>query len=213
MFADRRSAGAQLAANVSDEHGQVAVLGIARGGVIVAEPIATALRAPLDVIVIRKLGHPLQPELAIGAVSSAGECVLTEYASSFTADEIRQRANELVERAKELEDRLRATPALPDRSYAPVPIEGVTVILVDDGIATSATILCAISSVRHRGAARVVCAAPVVPAEIVESLRPRCDRLVTLLAANDAQFAVGRFYVNFSEVSDEEVRAALDRAR
>jgi putative phosphoribosyl transferase len=180
------------------------VLGIARGGVLVAAPVARALGAPLDVIVIRKVGHPAQPELAMGAVSSLGEVTLTEHARDVKPAELQARIDDARARAIALEGRLRG-----DRP--PVELDGRTAILIDDGIATSATMLCAIASARARNAARIVCAVPVAPADFLTRLRELCDRLVVLVAATDWLFAVGRYYVDFREVSDEEVRAELER--
>jgi putative phosphoribosyl transferase len=180
------------------------VLGIARGGVLVAAPVARSLSAQLDVCVIRKVGHPAQPELAMGAVSSLGDVTLTEHARDVSPSELHARIEDARARAQALEARLRG-----DRR--PVELEGRTVILIDDGIATSATMLCAIASARKRDAARVVCAVPVAPADFLTRLREACDRLVVLVAATDWLFAVGRYYVDFHEVSDEEVRAELER--
>jgi putative phosphoribosyl transferase len=205
MFVDRRSAGAQLAARLSGEQNAV-VLGIARGGVIVAEPIAARLAVALDVIVIRKVGHPLQPELALGAVSADGDVILTDYAASFSDADLRTWVDATIQRAKELEARLRA-------GVTAVPVIGKAAIVVDDGIATSATMLCAIATARRRGAVRIVAAVPVAPEESIPTLRTQCDLLVVLEAITHPHFAVGRFYVNFFEVSDDEVRLALERSR
>ena len=180
------------------------VLGIARGGVLVAAPVALALRAPLDVCVIRKVGHPAQPELAMGAVSSLGDATLTDHARDISPSDLHARIEDARARAQALEARLRG-----DRP--PVDLAGRTVILVDDGIATSATMLCAVASARKREAARVVCAVPVAPADFLTRLREACDRSIVLVAATDWLFAVGRYYVDFHEVSDEEVRAELER--
>jgi len=178
------------------------VLGIARGGVLVAAPVAHALHAPLDVSVIRKIGHPAQPELAMGAVSSLGDVTLTEHARDVPPADLATRIEDARTRAEALETRLRG-----DR--APLDLASTPVIVIDDGVATSATMLCAIESARRRGAARVVCAVPVAPADFLDRLRAACDRLVVLIAATDWLFAVGRYYTDFHEVSDEEVRAAL----
>lgn len=179
------------------------MLGIARGGVIVAAPVAHALGAPLDVCVIRKVGHPAQPELAMGAVSAAGDVALTEYARDVSPQELQSRVDEARARAQALETRLRD-------GRQPIDIRDRTVILIDDGIATSATMLCAIAFARSHGAARVVCAVGVAPADFVERFGSACDRLVVLHPVSEWQFAVGRYYADFREVSDEEVRAALE---
>jgi putative phosphoribosyl transferase len=179
------------------------VLGIARGGVLVAAPVARSLGVPLDICVIRKVGHPAQPELAMGAVSSLGDVTLTDHARDVSPSELQTRIDDARARAQALEVRLRG-----DRR--PVQLAGRTVILIDDGVATSATMLCAIASARKRDAARVVCAVPVAPADFLTRLREACDRFVVLVAATDWLFAVGRYYVDFHEVSDEEVRAELE---
>lgn len=180
------------------------MLGIARGGVLVAAPVARALRAPLDVCVIRKVGHPGQPELAMGAVSSLGDVTLTDHARDVSPAELQARIEEARTRALALETSLRG-------ERPPLDLDGRSVILIDDGIATSATMLCAIASAHKRHAARVVCAVPVAPADFLTRLREVCDRLVVLIAATDWLFAVGRYYADFCEVSDEEVRAELER--
>lgn len=180
------------------------MLGIARGGVLVAAPAARALWAPLDVCVIRKIGHPAQPELAMGAVSSFGDVTLTDHARDLSPGDLQARIDDARGRAQALDARLRG-----DR--LPIDLAGRAVILIDDGIATSATMLCAIASARRREAARVVCAVPVAPADFLSRLRAACDRLVVLVAATDWLFAVGRYYVDFHEASDEEVRAELER--
>jgi len=205
MFVDRESAGALLAEGLREESDAV-ILGVARGGVLVAQPIAALLRAPLDVLVIRKVGHPMQPELAIGAVSAKGDCVFTDYAAGFSDTDLREWAASAQTRARELEARLRD-------GAGEFPLEGRTAIVVDDGIATSATIVCAAAAARRRGAARVVGAVPVAPAECAASVRPQLDEFLVLQSVDHPHFAVGRFYVNFHEVSDEEVRAALADAQ
>lgn len=205
MFVDRRSAGSTLAAHLTAQT-QPVVLGIARGGVIVAEPIASRLSSPLDVLVIRKIGHPLQPELALGAASAGGDYVFTEYAAGFAERDLQTWVGATIQKAKDLESRLRG-------ESGPVPLDGRVAIIVDDGIATSATMLCAIATARHRGAARVVAAVPVAPEEVVPQLEARCDALVTLQTVSHPHFAVGRFYLDFQEVSDQDVRDALERSR
>lgn len=168
--------------------------------------MAASLQAPLDVIVIRKIGHPLQPELALGAASSHGDVVFTEYARELGEEELQARAAEQIQRARELESRVRGSAPLLD-------IGARNVILVDDGIATSATMLCAIAEARRRGAARVVCAVPVAPADYLDQFRANCDDFVVLIAARDWHFAVGRYYADFREVMDEEVRGLLQGER
>jgi putative phosphoribosyl transferase len=204
-FLDRRAAGVSLA-RVLRSTPDTVVLGVARGGVIVAAAVAEALGAPLDVLVIRKVGHPMQPELAIGAVSAHGEIVATEHAGGFSQAVAQSLFNRTSQQARALEERLRG-------DNPPLSIAGRPVIIVDDGIATSATIMCAMSEVRKLGASRVGCAVPVAPADCVTHLRPYCDELVVLVASRELPFAVGRYYFMFQEVSDARVRDELARAR
>jgi putative phosphoribosyl transferase len=200
MFFDRSSAGASLIDYLRSER-EPLVLGIARGGVLVAAPVAKALAAPLDVLAIRKVGHPMQPELAIGAVSAAGDRVTTEYAADFSPAELDALFTLQTEKARALEQRLRG------QRPQPSP-QGGTVIIIDDGIATSATMVCAVAHAR-RSAARVVCAVPVAPHACLEPLKACADRIVVGLVSRDPQFAVGRYYARFGEVSDEAVGEAL----
>jgi putative phosphoribosyl transferase len=204
-FLDRRAAGVSLA-RVLRSTPDTVVLGVARGGVIVAAAVAEALAAPLDVLVIRKVGHPMQPELAIGAVSAHGEVVATEHAAGFSQAVAQSLFNRTSQQARALEERLRG-------DNPPLSLAGRPVIIVDDGIATSATIMCAMSEARKLGASRIGCAVPVAPADCVIHLRPYCDELVVLVASRELPFAVGRYYFMFQEVSDARVRDELARAR
>lgn len=204
-FLDRRAAGVSLA-RVLRSTPDTIVVGVARGGVIVAAAVAEALGVPLDVLVIRKVGHPMQPELAIGAVSAHGEVVATEHSAGFAQAVAQSLFNRTSQQARQLEERLRGDkPAL--------SLAGRPVIIVDDGIATSATMMCAISEARKLGATHIRCAVPVAPADCVMHLRPFCDELVVLVASRELPFAVGRYYFMFQEVADARVRDELARAR
>ncbi len=204
-FLDRRAAGLALA-RVLNARDNCVVLGIARGGVIVAGAVAEVLHAPLDVIVVRKVGHPMQPELAIGAVSADGDAVVTEHAAAFPPAVAKSLFAKAREQAMSLDQRLRG-------DAQPIPLDDRPVIIVDDGIATSATMLCAIEAARKRNAGFVAAAVPVAPADCAELLRSQCDELIVLVASRDLPFAVGRFYFMFAEVSDARVREELARAR
>ena len=201
MFADRREAGRSLAGLLSSELDPI-VVGIARGGIIVAEAVARTLRAPLDIVVIRKVGHPMQPELALGAVSASGDSVVTPYASEFFHGSLAPLFEAQRARAQALEDVLRARVRALD-------VADKTVVLVDDGIATSATMECAVAHARRAGAARVVCAAPVAPAESIAYLDTKSDRVVVSIIARERDFAVGRYYRDFREVNDRDVLNAI----
>lgn len=204
-FLDRRAAGAALA-RVLQPRDNCVVLGIARGGVVVAGAVADAFHAPLDVIVVRKVGHPMQPELAIGAVSAQGEAVATEHAAGLPSGIVQSLFAKAHEQAVALEGRLRG-------DNQPIPLDNRPAIIVDDGIATSATMLCALAATRKLNASFVTVAVPVAPADCAELLRQQCDELVVLVASRELPFAVGRFYFTFAEVSDERVREELSRAR
>ena len=207
VFADRVDAGRQLARKLEPLRGQDAVvLGLPRGGVPVAFEVATALDLPLDVIVVRKLGVPYQPELAMGAIGEGGARVLDSRvlaATRVTADELA--AIESRERA-ELEARVVRL----RRGRDPVDLAGRIAVIVDDGIATGSTARAACAVARHLGAARVVVAVPVAPVEAVHGL-PEADELVCL--DTPRRFAaVGQFYASFPQVEDDEVvRLLRDR--
>ena len=204
MFADRAEAGSSLASLLSTESDPL-ILGIARGGVVVARAVADALGADLDIVVIRKVGHPRQPELALGAVSASGESVVAPYADQYYRGPMASFFAEQVRRAHDLEVRLRG-------DAPPLPIDGRNVIIVDDGIATSATMECAIAHARRGDAARIVCAAPVAPAESIELISRRCDRVAIVSIARERDFAVGRYYRDFREVADGQVLDAVRRS-
>ncbi|HEX9776192.1 MAG TPA: phosphoribosyltransferase [Actinomycetota bacterium] len=204
-FLDRRDAGRRLGralGHLRADH--PVVVGLPRGGIPVAAEVARELDAPLDVLVVRKLGCPWQPELAMGAVGEGGVRVLNE---ALVADlgVSEAQIEEIVNRERaEVERRLARYRG--DRQA--VPVEGRTVIVVDDGIATGSTARAAVEVLRHRGARRVVLAVPVAPSRGVESLTRAADEFV-VLEAPTAFFAVGQFYTDFAQTSDEEVTALL----
>jgi len=208
-FRDRRDAGEQLAARLTHlESEHPLVLGLPRGGVPVAALVAARLHAPLDILVVRKLGVPFQPELAMGAIGEEGARVLEPTVirqAGITTEQIAA-----VEAKERVEIERRAARYRDGRT--PVPISGRVVVIVDDGIATGSTALAAIQVARHRGAARVVLAAPVAAAETARELRSVVDELVCVATPEDFG-AVGRFYQNFSQTSDDEVASLLATAR
>ncbi|MFD3656801.1 phosphoribosyltransferase family protein [Streptomyces sp. NPDC058620] len=208
LFTDRTDAGQQLAEalrHLEKEH--PVVLGLPRGGVPVAFEVAQALGAPLDVIVVRKLGVPYHPELGFGAIGEDGVKVISEEIVRRAG--VTQQDLESVERAEQEELVRRARAFRADRPR--VPLEDRTVILVDDGIATGATARAACEVVRAHGAARVVLAVPVAPPSAAEQLRGSADDVVCL--SQPALFsAVGEWYRDFSQTPDEEVLALLARA-
>ncbi len=207
VFTDRVDAGRQLATRLEHLHGQDAVvLGLPRGGVPVAFEVAEALDLPLDVIVVRKLGVPYQPELAMGAIGEGGARVLDARvlaASGVSAKELA--AIESRERA-ELEERV----ARLRRGRDPVDLTGRIAVIVDDGIATGSTARVACEVARHLGAARVIVAVPVAPVEAARGL-PGADEVVCVSAPPELM-AVGNHYRDFSPTSDGEVIVLLDAA-
>ena len=208
-FRDRGQAGRTLAESLSWLAGRddLLVLGLPRGGVPVAYEVARALDAPLDVFVVRKLGLPGHEELAMGAIASGGVRVLNEP----LIRELGVRDDELervtAAETEELERRERAYRG--DR--APVDVTARTVVLVDDGLATGATMRAAALAVREEGAASVVVAVPVAAAQTCDEFREVVDHVVCALTP-EPFYAVGLWYEDFSPTSDEEVRELLARA-
>lgn len=201
-FADRRDAAVRLAERLAVYRGQEpVVMGLPRGGVPMARVIADALGGAVDVMLVRKIRAQDQPEFAIGAVDETGTVVRGPYFEAFPAAYVQQ---EIRQQLALLAERRETYSAL----AAPVDLAGRVVILVDDGIATGATMLAAVRAVKARHARRVVVAVGVAPPESVTVLGAEADDVVCLHAPT-AFDAVGRFFVDFSEVSDEEVAAAL----
>ena len=207
-FADRDEAGRELALRLLRYRGtlNLVVLGLPRGGVPVAAKVADALDAPLDVFVVRKLGMPGHPEFAIGAIASGGVRVLSEDILRWYG--IPDSAVEAVTREElaELERRERAyregRPAL--------DLHGVTAILVDDGLATGSTMRAAVQSARARQPSQVVVAVPVAAPDACEQLRDVADDVVCARTPEPFS-AVGQWYRDFSQTTDEEVRQLLER--
>ncbi len=210
VFHDRAEAGRRLAELLRHLKGaDPVVLAVPRGGVPVGAPIAEALGAPLDLLLARKIGAPGQPELALGAVVEGDppQTVLNDRivrALGVSPAEIAEEAGrQLDEIARRRRLWLRGRP--------PVSPRGRTAIVVDDGIATGATVRAALSALERAGAARRVLAAPVAPRDTAEALRRVCDEAVFLAEPPDLG-SVGAFYADFHQLDDAEVVALLDRA-
>jgi predicted phosphoribosyltransferase len=208
-FPDRAAAGALLGERLAAYAGRsdVLVLALPRGGVPVGYQVARRLQAPLDVIVVRKLGVPFESELAMGAIASGGIRVLNpDVVGAFGIDEEVIARCEARER-KELERREKAY-----RGERPAPeVAGRVVILVDDGIATGSTIRAAVAALRAQKPARLVIGVPVASAAACRQLRAEADEVVAVLET-DLFFAIGEFYETFPQTSDDEVRELLSRS-
>ena len=209
-FADRTEAGRRLAEQLQrfkDQH--PVVLALPRGGVPVAYEVAKALEAPLDLVLVRKIGAPFQPELAIGAVVDGerpelviNRDVVDEYriAESYLESE-RRRQLEEIERRRQLY--LAGRPR--------VPVRDRTAIVIDDGIATGATMEAALLATRRAGPKRLVLAAPVAPPDTIERLRPEVDEVICLIVPAFLG-AIGSFYRDFRQLGDDEVVELLQQA-
>lgn len=209
LFRDRRDAGRKLAQKLSPYGGRpdVIVLALPRGGVPVAYEVALALRAPLDIFLVRKLGFPGHEELALGAIASGGVQVLNEdIVQSFRIpkdmiDAIARRE------LQELERRERAY-----RGDRPAPeVRERTVILIDDGLATGASMRAAVAGLRAQGPARIIVAVPTAASEVCKAFESEVDEIVCATTP-EPFYGVGRWYEDFSQTTDEEVRAFLDKA-
>jgi len=204
FFTDREHAGWMLVERLREQGfmgvEKPLVLAIPRGGIEVGAALARGLGADLDVVLSRKLRAPHQPELALGAVSETGEVYLNHFASAMTdagdayVEAERKRQMEEIERRRAMFRAVRPQ----------APIKGRTVILTDDGIATGATMIAALRTVRAAGAKEIIVAVPVGAPDRIDAIRPLCDRIECLIEPA-AFWAVGQFYRNFEQVSDERV--------
>src|SRR5213596_3384872 len=208
-FPNRTEAGLQLAEKLVKYAGRadVIVLGLPRGGVPVAFEVAQRLGVPLDVFIVRKLGVPGFEELAVGAIASGGVRVLNEDVARALPN-----ADEIIESvtAKETAELQRREQSYRDGRPAP-ELGGKTVILVDDGLATGATMRAAVKALRQRGAAKIVVAVPVGPPDTCREIAQEADETICLSTPEFFQ-AVGQYYEDFSQTSDDDVRKLLTRA-
>jgi len=207
VFSNREAAGRALARRLERYSGpNTLVLALPRGGLPVGREVAAALHAPLDILVVRKLGAPGQPELGIGAVVDGdhpqaifNQEIVEELdvSDQYIQSEIERQLQEIKRREEAYRDGRRK-----------IPVQGKTVIVVDDGIATGATVRAALRGVRRQKPGRLILAVPVAPPETIDALRGEADEVVCLETPEDF-FAVGQFYRDFHQVSDEEVKSIL----
>ncbi len=209
LFRDRSDAGRQLGERLAflQPAPDVIVLGIPRGGVVVAGEVARALNAPLDVLIAHKIGAPFNSELAIGAVTSSGEVWLDEDLIGMIGVSRPEIEREVAHQREEITRRA----AVFRKDRAPLDVANRTVLVVDDGIATGATMLVALRALRQQKPGRLILAVPVGPPDTCKRLARECDDLVTL-DMPDPFWAVGRFYVHFGQTEDEEVVTILQEA-
>lgn len=205
-FKDRYVAGRLLAGALQAYAGRadVVVLALPRGGVPVGYAVAKALGAEFDVLIVRKLGLPFHPELAMGAIASGGAIDLNRNVIAMSGVTQSDIEGVMAREYRELERR----EALYRGSRTATPIEGRTIIVVDDGIATGASMRAALKAVRARKPAKVIVAVPVSPSDARQRLQDVCDEFVSVLSPADFQ-AVGQFYEHFDQTGDDEVRSLL----
>jgi len=209
LFRDRRDAGRKLAQKLIAYVGRtdVIVLALPRGGVPVAYEVALALHAPLDIFIVRKLGLPGHEELAIGAIASGGARVLNEDIIQYLR--ISEAIIEVIAQ-RELQELQRR-----ERAYRgerpPLEVKGRTIILIDDGLATGASMRAAVAGLRIHHPAQIVIAVPTAAPETCEALEPEVDQMICATTP-EPFYGVGRWYEDFSQTTDEEVRTLLQEA-
>ncbi len=208
MFTNRREAGLQLAEKLKHYQSRkgVLVLALPRGGAVTGFEIARAIGAPLDVLIVRKIGFPFQEELAIGAVSETGAVVLNQRIITEGGVTKKYIEDEISAQKKEIDRRIKLYRGGKRLEFEKVV--GKTIILVDDGIATGATMKAAIVTLKEEKIERLIVAIPVSPIETADELRAMADEFVCLYTPSDFM-AVGNYYRDFTQVTDEEVAEIL----
>ncbi len=206
LYKNRVDAGKRLAeALLRLRREDVVVLGIPRGGVVVANEVAKALKAPLDVVVTRKIEAPGEPEYALGAVTQEGDIMMDRQAAESLGASMEYLDDQIRLKREEVKDRMQRL-----RGTAPYPeLGGKVVIIVDDGIATGSSVSAAVMSVKKRRPKEVIVAAPVAPADAVQALSEDGARVVCLSTPGPF-LAIGEFYEDFGQVEDIEVKRILD---
>jgi putative phosphoribosyl transferase len=208
MFADRKTAGRQLSQRLQYlRHEEPVVLALPRGGVPVGFEIAEGLDAPLDIVLVRKIGVPWQPELALGAVVDGADpqIVINDSLAAELAIDESYIKSETARQLEEIERRRKLY--LGDRP--PVPLAGRTVIVVDDGIATGSTVRTALRAIRNAGAGKIVLAVPVAPRDALDELRGEVDEIICLSTPSPF-IAVGAHYAEFAQLADADVILLLE---
>lgn len=205
MFENRQDAGKKLGGKLAayKDKKEVVIFGIARGGVIVAKEVASFLRDSLQVLVIKKIGSPYNPELAVGAVAPQNT-VFWDYDSIIRANIPKKQIEGLLKKA-ELEQKRREDAFGLDYIGS---LKDKTVILIDDGIATGITVMAAEEFLRKKGCKKIILATPIISSDVLKMLRDKFDTIVIVESSYNLQ-AVGQFYKNFQEITDQEVLSLL----
>ena len=203
MFNDRADAGRQLAEKLRKYSGANSILlAIPRGGVTVAYEISKELKIPVDVIIVRKVGHPYNPEYALGAVGVDGSFIHTAHGQGVSQEYIDSMVREKQSEAKERYLELRG-------DKPPIDLKDKIAILVDDGVATGSTMLMAVMLVKEKNPKKIVIAVPVAPPDTIKQLEKVADEVINLLAPYGFM-AIGQYYRDFSQVSTEEAKRMLE---
>jgi predicted phosphoribosyltransferase len=209
LFRDRSDAGRKLAAALQEFRDRnCVILALPRGGVPVAAEVARSLRAPLDIVLVRKIGAPGHPELAVGSVVDGDVPIIVRDPELLRVTGTSQREFEEICARELAEGERRRKLYLGAR--APLPLAGRTAIVIDDGLATGNTMRAALQAARQRGPAELVMAVPVAPADTIARFRDAADRTICL-ATPEPFAAVGQFYADFAQTSDQDVIALLAR--
>lgn len=208
MFEDRLDAGRRLARELARYKGKnPLVLAVPRGAVPMGKVIADELEGELDVVLVRKLRAPGNPEFAIGSIDETGWAYISDYVEMTGASDA------YIEREKQAQlETIRKRRAEYTPIHPPVDPRGRIVIVVDDGLATGATMISALHALKQRGPEKLICAVPVAPPDTVEKIGRYCDEVVCL-EAPEQFYAVGQFYLSFPQVEDDEVRTVLAQGR
>lgn len=214
VFTDRREAGRLLAEEIIRKYNgnleNPVVVAIPRGGVIVAEPIAKVLNAPLEIILVKKIGAPFNEELAVGVITEDGDILINPEITPDVADRLGITDNYIYQKSKEALEILKKRKELYGCSLKDLDIKGRDVILVDDGVATGLTTEAGVLSVRNLSPNRIILSIPVIPYEKYDELKKLVDELIVLEKPVNFK-AVGQFYKDFSQTTDTEVLEILNR--